>query len=128
MPPRLAPLLSLSLSLLLAARCSSSSSATAAPSVFWTSDPTRPGDAVSVSGAGFVAGCVANVTSASGSGAAYSLAPEPGTLFDAALVFTLPAEAPLDAWQLVIACPGGLASAPWWLSSRRRGRAKDSER
>lgn len=88
--------------------------AAASPVVLWTSDPVLPGDAISVSGSGFVSACTINLTAAS-SGVEFSLIAEPGTLFDAALVVTLPVEAALDAYSLVVACPAG-NSSPWWVN------------
>lgn len=73
----------------------------AIPSVFWTSDPSLPGDAISVSGSGFTPGCTV-IAIAATSGSNFTLLPEEGTLFDGALVVVLPLAAELDAYALTI--------------------------
>ena len=95
--------------------------AAAVPTIFWVSNPALPGDSISVSGSGFVSNCSVNLSAAS-SGSSYVLSPEPGTVFDAALVVTLPLTAALDAYALTVMCPEGSSSSmwvnqadPWWL-------------
>ena len=111
---------------LLAAAAAATTAAAARVAITSLSQPVFPGETAVIHGAGFSEACVVNFTlssSSSGSSPPVSrLAPAlAGQVADWSLKATLPAELPVGAYAVTVACPGGAsapallnAATPWW--------------